>query len=135
MTIKLVNTQLKYVVIFEDITGAKVKDCIETPEKLIFIVEEHYLQFALQPKKLDVVKNMLKKNIEIIHYSKDVCKFVANIFHNCNVKDVKMDNNNTIYVYVDKIDKPKAIGKNSKNLYFARELVAKYHKASKIVIM
>src|SRR3989338_10464861 len=79
--------------LFENITGAKVKDCIND-EELTFIIEEGNIKRALGRDNANIkrLESLLKKNIKLIAYSKDVLKFVANLIYpikpdNIDIKD------------------------------------------------
>ena len=79
--------------LFENVTGAKVKDCIND-EELIFIIEEGNIKRALGKDNANIKKleSLLKKNIKLIAYSRDVIKFVTNLIYpikpdNIDLKD------------------------------------------------
>lgn len=135
MGIKFDLSTIQYVKLFENITRAKVKDCLEAQEKIVFVVPKGSLGKAIGrgSKNLKSIKFLLKKNIDIIEYSEDLAQFVKNIFHRYKVNDVKFEENQ-VEVKVDPLDKAKAIGKNGRNLKLARELANRHYGIKSMVI-
>jgi N utilization substance protein A len=62
---------LRYITLFEKVTGTQVKDCLETEEKLVFVVEKGQGSRAVGKKGENVIrlKNLTGKNIHVIEYS------------------------------------------------------------------
>lgn len=139
MAIRFDSNTMQYISIFESITNAKVMDCIENDDKIIFIVEIGHLGMAIGRKGANIVrlKNMFKKGIDIIEYSENIEQFIKNIFHNYKVIDVKIEfenNRHHALVTIDPKDKGKAIGKEGKNLRLAREIANRHHGIESMVI-
>lgn len=137
--IKLNAQVIQFMGLFERITKANVKDCIEQEDRIIFIVEKGQLSKAIGKNAINIkkLKELVKKNIDIIEYSEDIVKFIKNIFHNYNVEDVKIGKQGTkehIIVKIEQKDKGKAIGKEGRNLKLAREIIFRYHGIEDIVI-
>ena len=130
---------LRYISLFERITNTRVKDCMETEEKLIFVVEHGQGSRAVGKKGEHVIKlkNISGKNIQVIEYSDDPQTFVRNVFHTYQVQGVEIEMRGTIVhatVKVDPKSKGKAIGKNGKNLRIAREIVNRHHNIQSISV-
>lgn len=135
MIVKLDTTAIHHITLFEDITKAKVKDCIEQEEKIIFVVNEGELGLAIgkESKNLKMLKSILNKNIDVIEYSDDAVQFIKNIFHNYKVREVRLSEERT-EVVIDPNDKARAIGKNGRNLKVAREIAQRHHGIQNMVI-
>jgi N utilization substance protein A len=130
---------LRYITLFEKITGTQVKDCMETEEKLVFVVEKGQGSRAVGKKGENVIrlKNLTGKNIHVIEYSEDPETFIKNVFHTYSVQSVTIeDRGNIIHatVTVDPKLKGKAIGKNGKNLRIARDVVNRHHNVQSISV-
>lgn len=130
---------LRYISLFEKVTGTQVKDCLETEEKLVFVVEKGQGSRAVGKKGENVIrlKNLTGKNIHVIEYSEDPETFIKNVFHTYSVQSVTIeDRGNIIHatVTVDPKVKGKAIGKNGKNLRIAREVVNRHHNVQSISV-
>jgi N utilization substance protein A len=124
---------LRYITLFEKVTGTQVKDCMETEEKLVFVVEKGQGSRAVGKKGENVIrlKNLTGKNIHVIE------TFIKNVFHTYSVQSVAIeDRGNIIHatVTVDPKLKGKAIGKNGKNLRIARDVVSRHHNVQSISV-
>ncbi|MBU2565191.1 MAG: NusA-like transcription termination signal-binding factor [Candidatus Thermoplasmatota archaeon] len=135
MDIKFDTSTMQYITLFENLTKARVKDCLGLEEKIVFIVSKGQLGLAIGKNSVNLkkLKFVLKKNIDIIEYSDDVAVFIKNIFHNYKVIDVVIENNNATVV-VEPKDKGKAIGKNGKNLRAAREIAHRHYGIQSMVV-
>jgi len=137
--ITLTGDTLRHISLFERITGTRVKDCLETDEKLVFVVEQGQGSRAVGKKGENVIrlKNISGKNIHVIEYSDNPEMFVKNVFHTYQVQSVTIEMRGTIVhatVKVDPQSKGKAIGKNGKNLRIAREIVNRHHNIQSISV-
>lgn len=137
--ITLNGDTLRYISLFETVTGARVKDCIEVPEKLIFIVMPGQISRAIGKKgeNINKLKDMLKLAIHVIEYSENSETFIRNVFRNYNVQKVEIEQRGSIKhatVTVDPKEKAKAIGKDGKNLRLARDIVVRHHEVQSISI-
>jgi N utilization substance protein A len=88
MRIKFNTDSMAYIALFESSTGAHVKDCLVEEGKLVFVVEEGHAGLAIGKNGINVKKlqNATTRQIEILEFSKDPVKFVANIFRPLNIK-------------------------------------------------
>ena len=137
--ITLTGDTLRHISLFERITKTRVKDCMETEDKLVFVVEHGQGSRAVGKKGEHVIrlKNISGKDIQVIEYSDDPETFVKNVFHTYQVQSVTLEMRGTIIhatVKVDPKSKGKAIGKNGKNLRIAREMVSRHHNIQSISV-
>jgi len=136
--IKLTGETISCIPIFENITKASVKDCIDCEDKMIFIVESGQLGLAIGKggANIRILKDMLKKNIDIIEYAPEIDRFIRNIFHNYKILEIAEDKNRkkVIRVTVSAVDKGKVIGRSGKNIELVRNIVKRYHDIEDVVI-
>ncbi len=135
--IKFTEDTLRYISLFETLTRTRVKDCMETEDKLVFVVEPGQANRAVGKGGENVInlKNPTGKNIQVIEYSDDPETFIRNVFYNYNVQSVVIENRGTIVhatVTVDPKVKGRAIGKNGRNLKIARDIVNRHHNVQSI---
>lgn len=128
---------LRYINLFEAVTKTRVKDCMETEEKLVFVVEPGQANRAVGKAGENVIrlKNQTGKNIQVIEYSDEPEKFIRNVFYNYNVQSVVIENRGNVVhatVTVDPKVKGRAIGKNGRNLKIARDIVNRHHNVQSI---
>lgn len=136
--VKLTSDAIRYIPIFENITKARVKDCIECEDKLVFIVDPGQLGLAIGRGGTNIkrLKDLLKRNIDIIEYAPEIDKFIKNIFHNHKILEIAEDKTRkkVIRVTVAAVDKGKVIGKSGKNIEIVRMIVKRYHDIEDVVI-
>jgi N utilization substance protein A len=140
MGIRLSTEGIRYLTIFESITGASVKDCVvdEDNDKIIFVVKKGEMGLAIGRggSNINRVKKLLGKKIEIVEHSDDVVEFLENIFKPIKVKVSMTERNGkkVAIVNVDFKDKGLAIGKDGKNINKAKVLVSRHHDVDDVVI-
>jgi len=130
---------LRYISLFENVTRTHVKDCLETEDKLVFVVDPGQANRAVGKGGENVIrmKNTTGKNIQVIEYSDEPEEFIRNVFYSYNVQNVTIENRGNIVhatVTVDPKVKGRAIGKNGRNLKIARDIVNRHHNIQSISI-
>jgi transcription termination/antitermination protein NusA len=120
-----------YIRLFEERTGARVKDCLEAEDKLVFLVETGEIHKAVGPGGtiVDRLKGLLKKEIMVVEYSDDVEALVKNVFFAYSPKSVTFQpkgKGRHASVTVDPAWKARAIGKQGKNLKIARAILMRH---------
>ncbi len=122
---------LGYIRLFEERTGARVKDCFETEDKLVVLVYPGDVHKAVGPGGVlvDRLKGMLKKEIQVVEWADDPESLVRNIFYWYNPKRVDFapkGKGRHATVTVDPAWKARAIGKSGKNLKVARAILLRH---------
>ncbi len=122
---------LGYIRLFEERTGARVKDCFEAEDKLVILVQPGDVHRAVGPGGVlvDRLKGMLKKEIQVVEYADDPETLVRNIFYWYSPKQVDFGPKGTgrhATVTVDPAWKARAIGKAGKNLKVARAILLRH---------
>jgi transcription termination/antitermination protein NusA len=130
---------LRYISLFENVTRTHVKDCLETEDKLVFVVDPGQANRAVGKGGENVIrmKNTTGKNIQVIEYSDEPEEFIRNVFYSYNVQNVTIENRGNIVhatVTVDPKVKGRAIGKNGRNLKIARDIVNRHHNIQSISV-
>ncbi|MEM4343772.1 MAG: hypothetical protein QXT91_05485, partial [Candidatus Caldarchaeum sp.] len=71
--IKLTEKEMKYIQMFETVTGAAVIDCVEEGETLTFIVRQGDMRKALSNKgsKIKELVRVFKKRIKVVEFTTD----------------------------------------------------------------
>jgi N utilization substance protein A len=134
---------MRYIALFESVSGAGVKDCIidEEQERAIFIVNQGQVGVAIGRggRNIHTLERMTGKKHEIIEYSEDPVKFIKNALKPAMVKEVRVtertDGKKIAVVAVNPKDKGVAIGKNGKNAERLRFLAKRYFQIQNVSIM
>jgi len=137
--IKLTEKTLRYITLFEDVTGAKVKDCIDIPEKVIFLVKKGDIEKAIGKGGTNVtkVRDRLGRNVHVIEFSEDPKELLGNIFYSYDVKNIDITDKNEVKhgtVEVEPENKARAIGKKGRNLSIARMIMMRHSDISSVSI-
>lgn len=127
---------MKYMQLFENLTRAKLKDCIAN-EHLTFIVEENEIGKAIGKKGSNVrrLEELLKKKIKIVEFNPDVKQFIRNFVMPLQVKDVTEENGIITIAGFDTKTKGLLIGRERKNLKNLKDIVGRYFKVEDIKVV
>ena len=122
--VKLTTEGIRYIALFESLTGAIARDCYVDDEndRVIFVVKNGDMGLAIgkNGNNINRVKKSIGKHIEIVEYSDEVDEFVANALQPVFVKKVQVvvkENRKLAYVEVMSKDRGIAIGKNCRNIW------------------
>jgi len=140
--IKFTSKEMRYISLFESITGANVKDCIvnEEQSRVIFVVKEGEIGMAIGRggRNIHTLERMTGKKHEIIEYSERPAQFIKNALKPAMVKEVRITerpNGKTMAVVtVNPKDKGVAIGKNGRNAERLRFLAKRYFEIENVSI-
>ena len=143
MGIKISTDEIKYIGLFESMTGATVKDCIfeDNKNKIVYVVKEGDMGLAIGKNGTNAqkVKETLNKPIDIIEYSEDPVKFIKNIIWPVKVKSIhvseRKDGKKIAVLDINKKDKGLVIGKEGKNIDRIKNLLKRHHNLDDIMIM
>ncbi len=127
---KLTLDSINNINLFENLTGSKVKDCIQEDGKLIFLIEEGNVKKALGNNNSNIfrISKILKKEVRIIAFSNDVCKFVSNLIYPNKADEIKVEGRTVIITVTDTVVKGKIFGRSRENLKRINDLVKNYFK-------
>ncbi len=122
---------LGYIRLFEERTGARVKDCFEAEDKLIVLVHPGDIPKAVGPGGVlvDRLKGMLKKEIQVVEYADEPAALARNIFYWYSPRQVDLapkGRGRHATITVDPAWKARAIGKAGKNLKIARAILLRH---------
>jgi len=141
MEVKLTTEGIRYIALFESLTGAIARDCIvdEENDRIIFVVKNGDMGLAIgkNGNNINRVKKSIGKHIEIVEYSDDLNEFVANALQPVAVKKVQIvskDYKRLAYVEVMSKDKGLAIGKNGRNIQKAKVLAQRHYGLEDVII-
>lgn len=140
--IKITADEMRYIALFENVSGASVKDCIVDEEggRVIFIVNQGQVGVAIGRggRNIHTLEKMTGKKQEIIEYSEDPAQFIKNALKPAVVKEVRVsertDGKKIAVVTVSPKDKGVAIGKNGKNAERLRFLAKRYFNIQNVSI-
>jgi N utilization substance protein A len=133
---------MRYIALFESITGATAKDCIVDNDlnRIIFIVKEGNIGMAIgrRGKNIHLLEKMTGKKHEVIEHSENPAQFIKNALKPAKVDEIRIserpDGKTIAVVSVNPKDKGVAIGKNGRNAERIRFLAKRYFQIQNVSI-
>lgn len=141
-TIKLTTDQIKLMSLFQNVTGATARDCIEDErqDRVIFVVNQGKMGLAIGKGGATIrnLQNVVKKNVELVEFSDDPAEFLKNMLNPKLVTEVKinkrLDGSLQAIVLVDAKKKGIVVGREGRNAEKARLLARRYFQISSVLI-
>ena len=140
--IRLGAEEMRYISLFQDLTGAVVKDCVVDNDnnRVIFLVKPGDMGIAIGKNGINIKRltRLIGKNIEVVEYAETVEELAKNALAPARVKSVKLVSTpigkKVVFVTVEPQDKGIAIGKAGKNVNRAKLLLNRYFNIDAVVI-
>ena len=140
--IRLTSDEMRYIALFESVTGAVATDCIidDERDRIIIVVKPGDMGLAIgkHGSRIKLLKRMIRKDIEIVEYADNPEDFIKNSFAPARVKEIRitdrLDNRKVAVVTVENRDKGIAIGKSGKTAERTRFLAKRYFQIDNVVI-
>lgn len=142
MSIKFTANEIRYIALFENMTGAMVKDCIIDDEhgKVTFVVKNGDMGLAIGKggSTVSKVQRAVDKGIEIVELSDDPIQFIKNLLSPAEVQGAKVlqkeSGEKIATVTADNTNKRIAIGKNGVNIERAKLIAKRQHNINNIIL-
>jgi N utilization substance protein A len=140
--IKFTSREMRYIALFESITGATVKDCIVDNDlnRIIFVVKEGNIGMAIgrRGKNIHLLEKMTGKKHEVIEHSENPTQFIRNALKPAKIDEIRiterLDGKTIAVVSVSPRYKGVAIGKNGRNAERIRFLAKRYFQIQNVSI-
>ena len=137
--IRLGAEEIKYMTLFETITGATIKDCVQEDGIVGFLVSSGDMGLAIGKKGINIekVRKIIGKGIWVMEFSENMTEFVKNLFQPVKIRQVRIRDTNqekVVVVEVNKRDRKKVIGHDGKRIKIAKKLASRQYNVDDIVI-
>jgi transcription termination/antitermination protein NusA len=141
-SIKLTTDQMRLMSLFQNVTGATARDCVEDEkqDRVIFVVNAGKMGLAIGKggSHIKTLQNIVKRNIELVEYSDDPAVFLKNMLNSKLVSEVKLnkraDGTMQAIVIVDPKKKGIVVGREGRNAEKARLLAKRYFEINSVLI-
>ena len=142
LSIKLTTDQMRMMSLFQNVTGATARDCIEDEkqDRVIFVVNTGKMGLAIGKGGVHIksLQNILKRNVELVEFDEDPAKFLSNLLNSKLVFEVKIntrpDGSKQAIVIVDPRKKGIVVGREGRNAEKARLLAKRYFNITNVLI-
>lgn len=126
---------MRYISLFESLTGARVKDCIVNGT-VMFIIHENEMGKAIGKHGSNIkrVENILKKKMKLVEFNKDVSQFVQNLIYPLKAKEIKEEDGIVTIYGDDRKTKGLLIGRDRHNISFVNDIVKRYFKVKEVKV-
>lgn len=141
--IRLTGDEMRCIALFESITGAVANDCVldEKRDRVIIVVKPGNAGLAIgkHGARIKILRDMIKKDVEIVEYAENPVDFIKNSFTPARIKEVRiterLDKKKVAMVTVEESDRGVAIGKNGKTAERTRFLAKRYFQIDNVVLV
>ena len=137
--IRLGSEEIRYMTIFENLTGAGIKDCVHSENIMGFLVNQGDMGLAIgkSGSNIEKVRKATGREILVMEFSDDATEFVRNLFQPIKVRRIKIhsaDNEKVAIVEVNRNDRKKVIGHGGHKIKIAKSLANRHHNINDIKI-
>ncbi len=141
-SIKLTTDQMRMMSLFQNVTGAIARDCVddEKQDRVIFVVNTGKMGLAIGKGGVHIksLQNIVKRNVELVEFDEDPAKFLTNLLNPKLISEVKInkrtDGTKQAVVMVDARKKGIVVGREGRNAEKARLLAKRYFDISNVLI-
>ena len=142
LSIKLSTDQMRMMSLFQNVTGATARDCVEDEkqDRVIFVVNTGKMGLAIGKGGIHIksLQNIVKRNVELVEFDEDPAKFLTNLLNSKLISEVKInkraDGTKQAIVMVDPRKKGIVVGRDGRNAEKARLLAKRYFDISSVLI-
>ncbi len=141
-SIKLTTDQMRLMSLFQNVTGATARDCIEDEKqnRVIFVVNNGKMGLAIGKggSHIKSLQNLVKKNVELVEFHDDPATFLKNMLNPKLIEEIKLnerpDGTMEALVVVDPKKKGIVVGREGRNAEKARLLAKRYFDITRVLI-
>ncbi|ELZ87472.1 transcription elongation factor NusA-like protein [Haloferax elongans ATCC BAA-1513] len=131
MKVTLSDAARRFVVLFEDETGATAHDCLVFDDRVVFLVAAGDMATAIGPggRTVQAVERQIGRTVELVEDADTPEAFVASALAPAAVRHVTISrqNDTVAYVEVEEDDRGVAIGSGGKTIDTARTLARRHY--------
>jgi N utilization substance protein A len=136
MPISFDTEKIRLINLFENLTGAPIRDCIIENNTVYFIVESGKIALAIGKNGSSIkhAEKVMKKNIKVFEFSDDCKKFAKNLIPQAiDVKLIKNDKK-ILEIHVEKRNRALVIGRDGRTLNIFKKLLQRNHDIDDVVV-
>lgn len=137
--IRLNKDEIRYMTLFESLTGATVKDCVQDDNMMCFLIKEGDMGLAIGKGGANIgrVRNAIGKSIFVIEFADDAKNFIKNLFQPVKVKNIRLNktsNEKIATIEIARQDRRKIMGPNGNKINIAKQLAKRHFTIDNIQV-
>ncbi|MCK4928377.1 MAG: NusA-like transcription termination signal-binding factor [Methanosarcinales archaeon] len=139
--VKINTDGIRYIALFENVTGATAMDCLvdDDNNRVIFVVKSGDMGIAIgkNGEHINRVVKNVGRHVEVVEYSDEPEKFIKDLLQPANASSVKIGykgDRRIAYVEVSIKEKGLAIGRNGRNIEKVKLLAKRHHDIDDVTI-
>lgn len=136
--IRLSTEEIKYMNLFESMTGASVEDCVQEEDSIGFIVKKGDMGLAIGKggANIERVKSAIRKGVWVMEGADQVDEFIRNMFSPTKIRNVRMSPGpeKVLTLEVSRKDASRVIGQNGGRIKIAKKLAERHFDVDDIKV-
>jgi N utilization substance protein A len=138
MTVRLSDEARRYIALYEEKTGVRIRDCLvdDDYDRLVMLVAAGEMADAIGPdgRHVRAVEDRVDRDVRLVEDATTAEAFVANALAPAAVYDVTIDGDDDLVARADvaEDDYGVAIGADGRNIDAARRLVKRHYDVDDI---
>jgi len=137
--IRLGSDEIKFMTLFESLTGATVVDCVKEENTLGFLVKKGDMGRAIgkQGANIEKVRQSVGRSVLIVEEGDNQQEFMKKLFEPVRLHKIQFKENDgekNAVIEVDKKDRRKVLGSEGMRIKIARQLARRHHMIDDIVV-
>jgi len=137
MPVTFDTEKIRLITLFENVTGAPVKDCLIDENTIYFVIDEGKVGIAIGKNGNSVkhAENIIGKTIKLFEFAPTLEKFVKNMIPQANeVRVEEKEGRKIVEIRVEKRDRALVIGRDSKNLKLFKEILHRSYSVDELIV-
>ena len=113
---------------FEQLTHARLKDCIVSETQVVFVIEPGDMGKAIGPRGAHVkrLEAALKRKVKMVEFAHELVSFIKNLVYPIDVKEVAEHDGIVVIVPPDLKSRGLLIGRNAQTLRAYEAVVQRF---------
>ena len=139
--IRLTSDEMRYIALFESITGATANDCVidDDNDRIIFVTKKGDMGLAIGKggKNINTLRKMVGRYVEVVEHGDTADDLIRNSLAPARIREIRITEKpekKIVVIEVESRDKALAIGKNGRTIDKARMLAKRYFQIDNVLI-
>jgi N utilization substance protein A len=139
--IRLTSDEMRYIALFESITGATANDCVidDDNDRIIFVTKKGDMGLAIGKggKNINTLRKMVGRYVEVVEHGDTADELIRNSLAPARIREIRITEKpekKIVVIEVEPRDKALAIGKNGRTIDKTRMLAKRYFQIDNVLI-